>query len=94
MPCGSFEHQRRVQFEGCGGAAPDNHGHLLWVERLAPAHCAARRFERSAEGVSAFVTEGPRGRHHSLHGGAKQGVARFCGAGAAVDKEGRWKRID
>ena len=30
--CGYFEHQRRVQFEGCvGGATPDHRGHLATV---------------------------------------------------------------
>ena len=36
-----FEHQRRVEFEGCGGAAPDHHGNLakVKVELHASTHC-------------------------------------------------------
>ena len=45
VPCGYFEIQRRVQFEGC--AEPHHHGNSPWVkvELLAPAHCAAGRTE-------------------------------------------------
>ena len=39
--CGYFEHQRRVQFEGC--AATDHHGHpaRVQVELFAVASCVA-----------------------------------------------------
>ena len=30
--CGYFEHQRRVQFEGCAGAANNHHGYPARVE--------------------------------------------------------------
>ena len=45
--CGYFEHQKRVQFEGSGGAAPDHYGHStrVEVELFAFPHCVTRRFE-------------------------------------------------
>ena len=41
--CGFFEHQRRVQFEGCAGAANNHHGYpaRVEVELLAFTDCVA-----------------------------------------------------
>ena len=48
--CGNFEHQWRVQFEGCVAERVQFEG---CVELSAPSHCASRSFERSDEGMSA-----------------------------------------
>ena len=65
-PCGYFEDQRRVQFEGCVAELlhTDHHGHPPWIEVLAPSDCAARPFERSDEGVCA---SGGRIRKRATH---------------------------
>ena len=75
--CGYLEHQSRVQFEGYV-AEP------LQTIMAILLHCASRCTERSDEGGSAFATEGLRGRSHSPHVTASQGVARYCGECAAV----------
>ena len=45
--CGYFEHERRVQFEGCVAEPLQTITAISWVkvELLAPAHCVAGRSE-------------------------------------------------
>ena len=60
MLCGYFEHQRRMQFEGCVADPLQTITDISLdvMELLAPTHCVARRVERGDEGVSASEAEG------------------------------------